>query len=81
MGRSWQTLNFKTNKICQQYSVLAFRTTHTMVFFSQANSKAPKVEQVFPYLVVTTTLFVFFVLFCFLLTHYEADLQLGKVQL
>ena len=23
--------------------------THTMVFFCQANSKAPKVEQIFPY--------------------------------
>ena len=35
-------------------SVLAFRTTHTkkkkkIFFFCQANSKAPKVEQVFPY--------------------------------
>ena len=42
-----------------------------MVFFSQANSKAPKVEQVFPYLFVTINrFFVFcfcFVCCCFLL--------------
>ena len=59
MGRSWQTLNFKTNKICQQYSVLAFRTANTVVF-GQVNSKAPKAEQVFPYAICNNHSFVVF---------------------
>ena len=41
----------KQTRSANSMSVLAFRTTQTMLlcFFCQANSKAPKVEQFFPY--------------------------------
>ena len=48
MGRSWQTLNFKTNKICQQY-VSPYFSYNPHCGLLPENSKAPKVGQVFLY--------------------------------
>ena len=56
MGRSWQTLNFKTNKICQQYVgpcfpynphyVVVVVVVVVLLFLPR---ECPKVEQVFPH--------------------------------
>ena len=72
MGRSWQTLNFEINKICQQYVGPCFSyNPHYFfyLFFCEANSKAHKVEQVFPYAACNNHSFV--VLF-------EADVAVWK---
>jgi len=75
-GKHWTS---KQTRSANSMSVLGFRTTHTMFFcflffvfvFCQANSKAPKEEQVFPY----ATLVCSFV--CGLI-HYEADVTVWK---
>ena len=48
MGRSWQTLNFKTNKICQQ-NVGPYFSYNPHCGLLPENRKVPKVGQVFPY--------------------------------
>ena len=60
MGRSWQTLRFKTNKICQKYVGPYFSyNPHYVFFFFQANSKAPKVGQISPYAACNITRLLF----------------------
>ena len=77
----WPALSFKTNKICQQYSVLAFRTTHTIFFFffffffAKRIARLPEKNRFSHTLLVTITLVCFFV--CGLI-HYEADITVGK---
>ena len=60
-GRSWQTLNFKTNKICQQYvgPCFSYNPHYFFYFFCQANSKAPEVKQFFHTLLLTITRLLF----------------------
>ena len=74
-GKHWTSKKIRS---ANSMSVLAFRTTHTMFFFCQANSKAPKVEQVFPY--ATSNNHSFVVLFVDW-SIMKLMLQFGKVQL
>ena len=81
-GKHWTS---KQTRSTNSMSVLAFRTTHTMffvclllLFFCQANSNVPKVEQVFPYATcnnhLTVVLFVDWSIM-------KLMIQFGKVQL
>ena len=64
MGRSWQTLNFKTNKICQQYDgpYLSYNP-HCGFAAKRIAIKAARIGQVFPHATCNNHSFV--VLFVF----------------
>ena len=68
----------KQTRSANSMSVLVFRTTHTIYLFCQANSKAPKVEQVFPYATCNNHSFVAFFVYWSIM---KLMLQFGKVQL
>ena len=78
-GKHWtskQTLNFKTNKVCQQYVGPYFLYNPHCGF--DAKRKAPKIGQVFPYTIWNNHSFV--VLFVDW-SIMKLMIQFGKVQL
>ena len=59
MGRSWQTLNFKTNKICQQHVGPCFSYNPHYGFFAKRIARLPKKNRFSLTLLLTITRLLF----------------------